>query len=50
MQNYFMKLYQEKESSEEELDIIAELAVIKIEIMDQIDCEHKGVIKKVILI
>ena len=36
----------EKESSEEELDLINELAGIKIEMMDQINCEHKWDHKK----
>ena len=37
---------EEKESSEEELDLIDELAGIKIEMMDQINCEHKWDHKK----
>ena len=36
----------EKESSEEELNLIDELAGIKIEMMDQINCEHKWDHKK----
>ena len=41
---------EEKESSEEELDLIDELAGIKIEMMDQINYKYKWDIKKVILI
>ena len=37
---------EEKELSEEELDLIDELAGIKIEMMDQINCEHKWDHKK----
>jgi len=37
---------EEKESSDEELDLIDELAGLKIEMMDQINCEHKWDHKK----
>jgi hypothetical protein len=36
----------ENESSDEELDLIDELAGLKIEMMDQIDCKHKEEYKK----
>jgi hypothetical protein len=36
----------DEESSEEEIDLIDELAGIKIEMMDQIDCKHKWDHKK----
>ena len=41
---------EEKESSEEEIDLIDELAGLKIEMMDQITVNTSGIIKKVILI
>ena len=36
----------EKESSDDELDLVEELAGLKIEMMNQVECEHDWIIGK----